>query len=344
MNEQYVCPENTFRSYLAPVMKSYMEYEVNIRGCSPDSFLARLSQFDRYCQTHPEPEICLKQETVMGYLAEKEVNCTRNLEHIESSLRVFARYMVSVLGNEQVYVLPKLLRNVKSNFIPYVFSTEEIRRLFHAADTYQPGIWKSTIPNLANCARCMVKALYCTGMRVSEVCYLKTHEVDMENRLIYINRAKNDKHRIVTISSSLLKEMERYLADSEGCRLSGVYFFDSGSTSREGRVTSDAVYEHFRRYLRIAGIEHKGKGFGPRLHDLRVTFAVHSLRKLTAQAEDVNAALTWLSAYMGHKSIAETQSYLWMNGELYQDVQARMSDYTPFVASIFEEKAGDSDD
>ena len=58
----------------------------------------------------------------------------------------------------------------------------------------------------------------------------------------------------------------------------------------------------------------------------------------------MNAALTWLSAYMGHKSIAETQSYLWMNGELYQDVQARMSNYTPFVASIFEEKAGDSDD
>ena len=44
--------------------------------------------------------------------------------------------------------------------------------------------------------------------------------------------------------------------------------------------------------------------------DLRVTFAVHSLQRLTENAIDVNAYLYYLQTYMGHASLRETQDYL----------------------------------
>ena len=96
--------------------------------------------------------------------------------------------------------------------------------------------------------------------------------------------------------------------------------------------------------LSLAGISHKGTGFGPRLHDLRVTFAVHSLRQLTEKNGDVNACLYYLSAYMGHKSLVETQGYLWLTSELFEGTCTRMEEYTSFITSIFDGKAGEAED
>lgn len=186
--------------------------------------------------------------------------------------------------------------------------------------------------------------LYCTGMRVSEACYLNVSDVDLENNLIYINHAKNDNHRVVTISLSLSSECSRYLNMSEYHHNSLVYFFDSGAIFKDGFVSPRCVYVYFRRYLKLANIEHKGTGFGPRLHDLRVTFAVHSLKRLTETATDVNAALAYLSAFMGHHSLIETQDYLWLSKDLYSSTLIKMESYTSFISEIFDEKAGEYDE
>lgn len=248
-----------------------------------------------------------------------------------------------MLRIEDVYVLPHLIRRHGKTFVPYVFSEEEIRRLFRAADQYEPKMLNKPTVNLVNSMRYIVRMLYCTGMRVSEVCHLKTAEVDLKNRVIHINHAKNDNHRIVTISASLESEIDRYLAQTGKHHSSGVYFFDSDAPANEGRISPKCIYAYFRRYLCLAGIEHKGTGFGPRLHDLRVTFAVHSLKRLTTKSNDVNASLAYLSAYMGHQSLRETQDYLWLSKELFSSTLARMDDYTSFISDIFDKKAGEND-
>ena len=58
----------------------------------------------------------------------------------------------------------------------------------------------------------------------------------------------------------------------------------------------------------------------------------------------VNASLAYLSAYMGHQSLRETQDYLWLSRELFSSTLARMDDYTSFISDIFDEKAGENDD
>ncbi len=54
--------------------------------------------------------------------------------------------------------------------------------------------------------------LYCTGMRIGELLSVKAADVDLDKRVIYINEAKNDNKRLVTISESLLDECRCYLA------------------------------------------------------------------------------------------------------------------------------------
>ena len=62
---------------------------------------------------------------------------------------------------------------------------------------------------------------------------------------------------------------------------------------------------------------YRGKGKGPRLHDLRHTFCVHSLQKLTAHGEDPYAVLPLLMTYMGHRSVQATSQYIHLSAESF---------------------------
>ncbi len=343
INDTFTCDSKIFLSYIAEPLRSFVAYKVNVGGCVPESFIPTLKSFDAYCRRFPQECICLKAETVLGFLEQQEVKKS-TAKRIASVIRSFAKYLILILQVDDVYVLPQLIKNKGKTFVPYVFTHKEIASLIEASRKYIPKVLNKPTSNFLNCMRCIIVMLYCTGMRVSEVSHLKISDVDLNQRIIHIHHAKHDNGRVVSLSQSLLEECLRYRKDSAEHFSSGVYFFDSGSTCNKGRITRGSVYSYFRRFLRLADIEHKGIGFGPRLHDLRVTFAVHSLQKLSTTTADANAYLTYLSTYMGHQSILETQDYIWLTNELFQKTLDRMEDYTSFISEIFEEKEGEWSD
>jgi integrase len=91
------------------------------------------------------------------------------------------------------------------------------------------------------------------------------------------------------------------------------------------------LYRIFRCLLRECGIAHGGRGRGPRLHDIRHSFAVHRLERWYREGIDLSAKLPVLAAYMGHKSIRETQLYLRLTPHLFPDVCARMEQHLGHV-------------
>ena len=271
MSKSYICDRTCFKSFLAESIVSFVEYKVNVGGCTVESFLPVMSLFDRYCTNHPEPEVCLKQDTVISFLTigpgEKNSTAIRK----SSIIRSFGRYLAAVLRIKDVYIVPKLVKRGQKTFVPYVFTHDEIARLLHEAENYQPKQEYTKTPNMVNCMSCMscmFKMLYCTGMRISEVTGLEIREVDLENRVIHINQAKNDNKRIVTISISLAQACNMYLEKTKSYETSDIFFFDTGSVYNDGRVSIQRSYTYFRRFLNSANIEHKGKGFGPRMHDI----------------------------------------------------------------------------
>jgi integrase/recombinase XerD len=343
MNNIYHCPKELFKSYLKEPLMSYIEYKVNIAGCKADSYIPKLSLFDKYCIDNSEPSYCLKRETVMGFLQLRPNESKSNLYTKAIIVQGFARYMSVVLMIPDVYVVSNVVHKGTNTFIPYVFSHKEIADLLHIASIYtQKQATRS--PNLPNCMSCIFPMLYCTGMRISEVLDLKYNDIDLDLRIIHINKAKNDSCRIVTISESLAKAIECYIVKSAFFCTSGVFFFDTGSYLHEGHVSIKVAYNYFRRFLHMAGINHYGRGHGPRMHDFRTTFAVHSLQQLSKLTGDINVHLMTLSVYLGHKSIYCTQDYLWLTGELFQDILSKMEDYTMFVSTILDEKEAYAND
>lgn len=341
-NNTYRCSEGTFHSFLKDIMADFVAYKVSC-GYLDISFIPKLALFDKYCMENPANEPCLTRETVMGFLQLHPDEKFSNLRSKSKVIRSLGKYMVSVKRMQDVYIVPFQKRNEKNTYIPYVFSVKEISAILHHAQTYTASAMEK-LPNISNANSCIFPMLYCTGMRISEILDLRIGDIDLDARIIHINHAKNGNKRIVTISNTLAEACIKYIRKASKISSSGVYFFDSGSSYNSGHISRLNSYYYFRKYLKMAGIEHRGRGFGPRLHDIRTTFAVHSLKQLTHNFGDITVHLTSLSVFMGHKSIYATQDYLWLTGELFNGTLMKMEDYTSFITDIFEEKMVNPDD
>lgn len=83
---------------------------------------------------------------------------------------------------------------------------------------------------------------------------------------------------------------------------------------------SNLIYRWFKKVLTICVILHQGNHKGPRVHDLRHTFAVHSLVKMAKTGLDLYYALPLLATCLGHKSLTSTERYVRLTAEIYPDL------------------------
>jgi integrase len=82
------------------------------------------------------------------------------------------------------------------------------------------------------------------------------------------------------------------------------------------------VYWTFVNLLKSTGIDPGNEGPRPRIHDIRHTFAVKSLRACPEGRDNVGRHMLALSTYMGHANISDTYWYLEGTPHLMQDIQS----------------------
>lgn len=332
--------KNNFGSVFKVEMREFIAYTVSC-GMAHKTKENALLQFDKYLLEIGLSEKKLDRHIFYDYIRSKEDIKARTVEAYTNTVRSFAKYLIEIKRYTDIhmpgYYCPS---SGKSRFIPYVFTYDEIGRLLKCAHEFEP--YNTAYPNRDILLPCIFTMLYCTGMRIGELRSLKEEDVDLDKRVIYINEAKNGNKRLVTISDSLLGECSCYLAKLSQRKSQGIYFFDSGRPENGGKIGRDFVYQSYRKILSMAGIKHV-KGKGPRLHDLRVAFCCHSLHKLSKMEIDTNLYLNYLSLYMGHKSIRETQYYLWLTYDMFGDTLNKMNEYTSFVDGLLE-KGGETDE
>jgi len=324
-----------FTSFMANVIEDFIDYKHSC-GLKYYSEVNILEQFDRHCLQNKREVINLDRELVMSFLEKRENERITNVANKATVIRGLGKYLINVKKMDNVFLVPTISTRGQETYIPYVFNKKEISKILYHSRNYISHT-PNVLPNIRNIVSCTFTMLYCTGMRNSEVINLKLKDVDFEKNLIYINEAKNDNKRIVTISESLKKECLRYLEESKKYSLSNIYFFDTGIDKNQGRLHEDILYRYFRELLKKCEISHKGRGVGPRLHDLRHSFCVHSLKQLSGLEGDINSYIYHLSIFLGHKSIYETQKYLWLTSELFEDTLSKTEEYTSFITTIFEE-------
>ena len=231
----------------------------------------------------------------------------------KSAVQELSRYLIS--KGITSYLYPKQ-KNVKSSFTPYIFSDKELSKFFTACDnTKTPNLVRKDVVSL------IFRMIYSCGLRASEAVNLTIQDVDLVQGTIFIRGTKFNKERLLPVHDSLLKRMKIYHSNVLTMYGPDAPFFPKG---KGGKYTTGGLYSIFRERLLAAGISHGGKGNGPRVHDLRHTFAVHSLRKAVQNGLDVNSMLKYLSVYLGHSEVHSSENYLRLTADIFPDIVFRM--------------------
>jgi len=208
-------------------------------------------------------------------------------------------------------------------FSPRILTHAEVRQIILAIDNFPPSP-KSPLRHLILPE--VFRLLYGCGFRLSEVLNLKVRDVDLQQGVITVRQGKFGKDRLVPPSMEMVERLRIYAEELEKRtmprREPDAYFFPSARQAAWGCTT---IYHLYRKALLQCGIPHGGRGKGPRVHDLRHTFAVHRLLQWYEEGVDLNAKLPFLVAYLGHKDFTGTQKYLHLTAELFPNLTARMN-------------------
>lgn len=84
-----------------------------------------------------------------------------------------------------------------------------------------------------------------------------------------------------------------------------------------GNKCGQNVRQWFRKCLEQANFPYMGQHGGPRIHDLRHTFAVNSLAGMAEAGINLYASLPILSNYLGPQSIEATNHYVRLTASMF---------------------------
>jgi len=191
------------------------------------------------------------------------------------------------------------------------------RKLLQSVDALEPTA-RSPLRHLIMPE--VFRLLYGCGFRLGEVLKLRVRDVDLNQGVVTVCQGKFRKDRLVPLALSLGNRLRKYAASFENRPPDAIFF----PAPDGGPFSLRTVYGLFRKLLLKCGIPHAGRGKGPRIHDFRHGFAVHTLLRWYRDGEDLDAKLPLLATYLGHQNLSGTQRYLHLTAELFPEITTRV--------------------
>lgn len=303
----------------------YVNYKKSLGYKFGESSLYSLRYMDDFFKKYSIGIPFLTKEMAEDYTARRG-NESAKTQHTRMSLiRQFAIFMNNT--GYVFYVHPKELIPIVKKFTPYIFTRDEINSILKVVDNLAATPWSVHYHLIYPM---LFRMLYCCGLRINEALSLKNSDVNVENGILTVTKAKLNTSRLVPMSKSLTDYCKIYIIKMGLDMNSTGYFYPSRD---RGKYNRNPVYVKLKQFMKEANIFTDGS-VGPRVHDLRHTFSVHSLEKMVADGQDIYCALPVLSTYLGHRGIESTEGYLRLTQEAYAGIINLMS---PLYESVFPE-------
>lgn len=300
------------------LLEDFME-ERHALGFSYKTDEACIRRFLRKFVEPADREIEFTKQYVLENTQRKPNQCNNTVLRDISAINCFLRF-VQRRGYKAYCVPARSLPQENRNFVAHVFSEDEIQRILAAADSLP---FSTQSPNRHLQIPVMFRILFNCGLRISELRNLLIRDVDMEQQLLIVRDTKFHKSRLVPFSPVVADSLETYFAKIEHASPDDWLFPSPRVTEK---YTCSGQQQQFAMILRLAGIPRGGRGKGPRLHDIRHTFAVHCLNTWVRSDVDLTTALPVLSRYMGHSGVKGTQKYLQLTAQMYPNVVSTMEE------------------
>jgi integrase len=221
-------------------------------------------------------------------------------------IRLFAQWLHGIDPRHDVppqTLIPSRYRRAS----PYIYSDDDIRRIVETA---------AALPSL-NGLRALTCAtlfglLAVTGLRISEALSLNTADVDLEAGVLTLRRGKFGKARLLPLADSTTARLTAYARERD--RLLGAPSAPFFVSDRGTRLTDGGARYNFAAVCQTIGLRpltsYHRHGRGPRLHDLRHTFAVRTLVHWYRLGQDPAREMLKLTTYLGHANPAHTYWYI----------------------------------
>jgi len=258
------------------------QYRRNLRPSTMANSLRAIESFMLFIETRGEVR-CegITRHHVEGWIEHEQDRgmqaSTVNMRL--AALKAFFRFLIErdVLPPE---VLSKRMVITVPDGLPRAMDPDDVRRLLAVLDGVRD--------------RAMILILLRTGMRIGELLTTIVEDVNLTDRRIEIYEAgKTRVGRVVYLGDDALKALKAWLAVREPHKS---YLFYATGTHRH-TITYPAVRAMFVKYLKKAGLTHKG-------------YTLHCLRH-TCASELLNAGmrLECVQQLLGHSSIEMTRRY-----------------------------------
>lgn len=203
---------------------------------------------------------------------------------------------------------------------PYIYSKAEIGDIIAAASelpsTYgMRGLTCSTFFGL----------IAVTGLRISEALALDTDDLDAATGVLRVRHGKLGKERLLPLDPTVAEQLIAYATERDRLlnRASEPLFVRCDGA----RLSEWSARASFARISRTVGLREysrfKRHGNGPRIHDLRHTFAVRTMIDWYRADKDPAREMIRLTTWLGHASPDHTFWYIEAVPELLELAMAR---------------------
>ena len=253
-----------------------LEIELRIRGFSENTLKTYLTQnqlFFDYIKKSPDE---IEEDDIKSYFSHLKLNNISNktLSLKKAALTFFFKEIMkkSIIN----FKTPKLERK-----IPEVLNKEEVKILIESSKSLK--------------SRLIIKLLYSTGLRVSELCNLRLKDLSINNGEGWVRKGKGSKDRFFKIPDSILEDLEKYLLTLNE---NAEFLFPGKNKTLTPRNIQKIIETSSKR----AGITKK---VSP--HKLRHSFATHLL--------DAGVDIRLIQELLGHADLSTTQIYTHVSKE-----------------------------
>jgi integrase len=288
-----------FKSPLAPYITGLIEQK---RACGYAYVYQDyvLESFDRFCNEQRHPVNTITRDLVMEWAVQRSTEGKNHRNQRVSFVRQLALYMLSLGLN--AYVPRHYASETVST--PHILSMRELAEFYAAVDSYEPP--QPSLRRLGHTYRILFRLYYCCGLRLAEACRLRRSCVDLKEGSIRILHSKGNKDRLVPLSADVQSMCADYDAMMQRIVPDREWFFPG---IRPGRPFEKTSIDRKFRQLWALTPSAVAVDKPPTIQCLRHTFVVNKVNEWMDAGLDLGAMMPYLSRYLGHASIAETQYY-----------------------------------
>lgn len=261
-----------------------------------------LNHFDCYCCDKYPTATILTRTMVLEWLAYERTK-HKSIRENAIAVRQLGKHIVS--EGRTAYILPNNFVLSKSEFVPHIFTDQELSALFEVIDSLKYS-WKNPFAHII--APVLFRLLYTCGLRPNEARELKRADINLESGEILITHNKQKKERIVVMSDDMLDLCNEYEKKRFVFANDSAYYFPAYDGLPYTAIQMTALFRLcWQKANKLIG---KDKYPSARPYDLRHRFASAVIQQWINEKRDLYAMLPYLRAYMGHKYFSSTAYYI----------------------------------